>query len=174
MTLNISEAMAQELYLIRHAHAKEKSFDQKDIFRTLSTDGVRMASKLGLYFAQKGIIPDIIISSPADRAISTAMLVAEQLKYDVDEIHSNDELYEASVRTFLQVINFLKDEWGKVFIVGHNPVISYFAEYISNSEIDSMSPGAVVKIVHSLSGWNEVSEHNCEFASYFDPETRNM
>ncbi len=157
--------------MIRHAHAKEKSFDQKDFSRKLSTDGVQVASKLGLYLGQKKIIPDIIISSPAERAIRTAMLIAEQLKYDVDEIHGNDELYEASVRTFLQVINFLKEEWAIVFIVGHNPVISYVAEYIADAEIGSMSAGSVVKIVHSLSSWSAVSEHNCKFDSYIDPES---
>lgn len=161
--------MNKELYLIRHAQAAEREASQNDFDRFLASEGIQNATKTGHYFKQEAIQPDMIITSPAIRAHSTSILIAEQLKYNTDLIHVNDELYDASVRTFLQVVNRLKETWGKVFIVGHNPSISYLAEYITSAEIGSIVPAGYVKVKISLDEWSLVSEGNGEFVEYKDP-----
>ena len=163
--------MNKDLYLIRHASSNEKEPDQKDIDRTLSTDGIQEATRVGHHFKQEGIQPDIIITSPAVRALGTATLIAEQLKYNTDQIHENDELYVASVRTLLQVVNNLKTEWNKVFIITHNPAVSYLAEYITGSEVGSMAAGGFAHIRTAAKEWMEVSEGIGDLIEYRDPKS---
>ena len=166
-----TNVMNKDLYLIRHASSNEKESDQKDIDRTLSSDGLQEATRAGHHFKREGIQPDMIITSPAVRALGTATLIAEQLKYNTDQIHINDELYEASIRTLLQVVNNLKTDWGMVFIVTHNPAISYLAEYITGSEIGSMVSGGFAHIRIANKDWTEVSEGSEDLVEYRDPAT---
>lgn len=161
--------MSKDLYLIRHAMANDKEQGQKDIDRFLASKGIQSATKTGHHFKQEGIQPDMIITSPAVRAAATATLIAEQLKYNTDLVHLNDELYEGSIRTLLQVVNRLKNEWSKVFIVTHNPSVSYLAEYITNAEIGSIVPGGYVHIRFSKDDWSQISEGSCELIEYRDP-----
>jgi len=88
------------------------------------------------------------------------------LKLNTEHVHSNDELYEASVRTFLQVVKLFKEEWERVFVIGHNPTISYLAEYITNAEIGSMSSGSIARIEVPVKNWNEVDKGNCSLIQY--------
>ncbi len=149
--------MSKYLILIRHGEAAERESDQTDFDRFLTGNGVQAVSNLGRHLSNKNTQPDIIITSPAVRAFGTAQLVAEQLNYDSARIHNNEEIYEASVRTLLQVVNQLKEEWNSVLLVGHNPSISYLAEYITEAEIGDMSPGSAAQISFELDKWPQIS-----------------
>ena len=148
-----------------------KNPDKRTLIVFLASEGIQAATKTGHHFKQEGIQPDIIITSPAVRALATATLIAEQLKYNTDQVHLNDELYEGSVRTLLQVVNRLKDDWNRVFIVTHNPSVSYLAEYITQAEVGSIVPGGYVHIRIPLDEWAKVSDSTGELIEYKDPST---
>lgn len=166
--------MSKTLYLLRHARAAEKLSDQKDIDRELDSIGLQNSTRMGINFSNKSFHFDIIISSPAQRARQTASLIAEQLKYNTDKIHFNDEIYEASARTLLQVVNRLKDEWTNVLLVGHNPSISYLAEYLTRAELGDMTTCGVVRIEFDLDSWSEISEGTGELINYEYPDLLNF
>jgi phosphohistidine phosphatase len=69
------------------------------------------------------------------------------------------------------VINRLKESWERVFIVGHNPSMSYLAEYITHAEIGSIVPGGYVHIKVKLKKWELLSEGNGDFIASKDPLT---
>ena len=166
--------MKRSLLLLRHARAFEKLNDQKDIDRELHSVGLQNATRMGINFEKKKLQFDIILTSPAARAKKTAELVAEQIKFDVAKIHTNPEIYEASVRTLLQVINNLKNEWTKVLLVGHNPAISYLAEYITNAEVGNIDTCGVVSIEFNKQKWSEISEGSGDLISYEYPDLLNF
>ena len=164
----------KSLYLLRHARSLEKQNDQEDIDRGLTSIGLQNSTRMGINFAKKKIVFDIIICSPAVRAKTTAELVAEQLKYDTGKIHYNPEIYDASVRTLLEVVNKSKNEWKTVLLVGHNPSVSYLAEYVTRAEIGDLTTCGVVKIDLNIKSWEEVSEGNGKFVSYEYPDLLNF
>ncbi len=166
--------MAKKLYLLRHARASEKLNGETDFDRNLTSVGLQNATRMGINLKNKDIHPDIIISSPAMRAKTTAALLAEQIKYDVKKIHLNEEIYEASARTLLKVINNLKKPWQTVLLVGHNPSLSYVAEYITNEPIGNMSTCGLVEIQFEEDTWEVVSENNGTFNWYEYPELLNF
>jgi len=166
--------MSKKIYLLRHARALEKNADQKDFERELDSTGLQNATRMGINLAEQELALDIIISSPAARALNTATLIAEQLQYDPDRVHTNLNIYEASVRTLLQVINNFKEDWENVLLVGHNPAISYLAEYLSKYDIGDMTTCGMVSLDINVKKWEEVAEGTATFLKYEYPDLLNF
>jgi len=162
--------MVKTLYLIRHAKANEMSGGESDKEREINATGQVNAAKTGRYLFEKNIIPDIIYSSPAVRAVQTANFLAEQLKLETDEVELSDEIYDASVRSLLQIINKLDETWQTVFIVGHNPAISYLAEYLTGDQVGSMPTCGVTAVSIDGMSWQEVTQDSGRLEFQLSPE----
>lgn len=165
--------MPKYLYLLRHAESKEKQVGQNDEDRVLTPRGMREALLMGSYLYKEKTTLDAIISSTAERAKATAGLVVDGMKLDIKNILFNDELYEASSRTFFQFITALDDSHQRVLCISHNPVISYVAEYLTKEEIGDMAPGALAVIRFNISSWKDVSEGNGKLENHIFPEMLN-
>ena len=161
--------MVKKLFLARHAQASETEPGIKDIDRFLTRTGQREAMYVGMFMKKHDIIPDLIISSTAQRAMTTAKIVAEQLKYPVEEILEEPEMYEASVRIFLRMINELDVNCQQVMMVGHNPTVTYLAELLTGAVIGNIEPGGVVEIHFANDSWKEVSQHTGTLIQYKTP-----
>ncbi len=161
--------MVKNLYLIRHAQAEEHSADTKDIERQLTARGYQDASRVGLWFKEKEIHPDIILHSAAVRTTETVERMNEQLGVNPDHIESSEEIYEASARILLKAIMDIPSEMRTAFVVGHNPSINYLSEYITGAEIGHVQTAGIVHIRIPFTSWQEASEKNCEFVEYISP-----
>ncbi len=162
--------MTKKLFLIRHGRTAERAVDMKDIDRPLTLEGIQNASKMGRFFLLNNMSPDSIMCSTAIRAKTTAELMAEQMNYDTSKIYVNDKIYEASARTLLQIVNSIKEEFGTVFLIGHNPSISFLSEYITGEEIGDVTSCGVIKIKFKDKSWAEIDSGNGEFEDYYYPE----
>ncbi|MCX2744274.1 histidine phosphatase family protein [Mangrovivirga sp. M17] len=161
----------KKLILIRHGKAQEAGSAEKDIDRTLTGTGFADSNRLGRTLENKELFPDVIISSNAERAALTSNIIAEAVKYDSSQIRHNDMIYNASVRNLLDLINNFKEAWECVYIIGHNPSLSYLAEYLSNAEIGSVSPAGAVILRAEVELWKEISQNTMYFENYFSPES---
>lgn len=161
--------MDKILIIVRHAQAREAERMQKDVERSLTEEGIGDASLIGRYLYNQNVTVDRILSSVAVRAKETAELIAEQLKYDTSRIQYDAEIYDGSVRSLLQMINNFNPAWNKTMIVGHNPSVTYLAEYLTKTAIGSIAPGgyAFLKIGTS---WDLASEGTCCLDYYQYPE----
>ncbi len=162
--------MVKTLFIVRHGKAKPKEGGQKDQDRPLEAEGMRTSSRLGVYLYEKNTDISAIVCSSAVRAQQTAELIADQINYDISKIIVDEELYEASVRIILGMINEFSADWDEVVIVGHNPVLSYFVEYLTGYHFEGMEAGSLVKISCNTEKWDEVSKENCSFEYYASPE----
>lgn len=161
--------MVKNLYLIRHAQAEELTAGKKDFERQLTSQGYQDASRVGNYLKEKGFHPDIILHSDATRTTETVDRLNEQLGVDPDHIESSEDMYEASTRILLRVISEIPAEMRSAIIVGHNPAITYLAEYITGAEIGNVQTAGMVHIQVPYTSWQEVSEKNCDFVEYIPP-----
>jgi len=150
--------MGKTLIFMRHAKSDWSIAGQKDFDRTLNNRGLGDAPRMGRRLLEIGVKPDLVISSPAIRARTTAEYVSEQLKYDIDKIVYDDEVYEASVRSLLAVINKLEDINNCVIIFGHNPTHTYLAEYLTKEAIGNIPTSGAVCIEFDFDSWSLVSE----------------
>ena len=156
----------KELVLIRHAKSDWSDGSLKDFDRPLNARGRRVAPKMGKKLFENEELPELILTSPAARALSTTEYISEQLPIDASKIVHTPDIYEASVRTLLSIINTIDDQYNRVFMVGHNPGFSYLAEYLSGEEIRNVPTCGVVKINLTVDSWQEVSQ-NLGTLNYF-------
>jgi phosphohistidine phosphatase len=162
--------MPRYLYLVRHAQSAEKQVNQNDFGRELTSTGVKQALLVGNYLLQQQIMPDIIMTSTAERARMTASMIADALKTDIEKISLQEDLYEASTRTFFQFLTQLEDHLHHVMCVAHNPVVTYLAEYLTGAEVGDMVPAGLAIIKFNIQSWKEVSQGNGELENYITPE----
>lgn len=162
--------MSHVLYLMRHAQSADKQPGQADKERELTPQGMRDTLKVGGQLYLQKIIPDLILSSTAIRAKHTAELVVDVCKLMSDKMQLDEELYTASVRTFLELVNQLDDSFRAVMCVGHNPVISYLAEYLTKAEIGDMPAAGLVMIQFREQHWKEIQQGSGEVIAFLTPE----
>ena len=129
---------------------------------------MKNASLIGKYLKDEGVTPQAIITSCAQRAQLTAELVATQLEYPIDNITVSEDLYEVSVRGFINFLTQQPDSYSTLFIVGHNPAITYSADYLSDQEVNGMSPASFVQINFEIDSWQELIKGQGEFINYYD------
>ncbi len=161
--------MVKKLFIVRHAQSGEADQGTKDIERYLTRSGQREAVHTGMYLKRHGLIPELIISSAAIRAFQTSQIIAEQIQYPAEEIHEDLDLYDASVRIFLRLINELDVNCQSVLFVGHNPTVSYMAELLTGEAIGNMETGSLVEIHFPMDSWKEVSQHTGKLVQYITP-----
>ena len=150
--------MGKTLIFMRHAKSDWSIPGQKDFDRILNNRGFNDAPRMGRRLMEMGIKPDLVISSPAIRAKTTAEYVCEQLKYDIESINYNDEVYEASVRSLLIIINNISDDHNCVIIFGHNPTHTYLAEYLTKEVIGNIPTCGAVCVEFEFDSWKLISE----------------
>ena len=165
-----NKVMRRTLFLVRHAKALDSSHGQKDFDRELSQVGRASVLRMGKNLYNLYPNPERIVSSPALRALDSALILAEQMHFSTDKVETLDDLYEATVRSLFKLVNELESRYHSVMVVAHNPAISYFAEYLTNEEVGNMIPGGVVLLRIENREWSEISAGNCDFIKYHEPE----
>jgi len=160
------------LYLLRHAKSSWNFDELSDQERPLNDRGRDDAPRMGQALAKRGIRPEAVVSSPAVRAMSTAVLVARELEYPHDKIVVEPDIYGADADGLLTIIRNLPNAAGSVLLVGHNPTLTDTANELSPSEVNEMPTAAVVCLRFSCDRWEDVSKANAEF--YFFDYPRNV
>ena len=145
------------IFLIRHAKSSWDDTALPDKDRPLSDRGRRDAPKVGKRLAKRVMKPDLILSSPARRALTTAEIIAKKLDYKRKNIVVEDRLYSGAVRDLLKVIQKLGDKLDRVMLFGHNPQLTELAHRLS-SEITHMPTCAVAEFVFSAKSWSNIGK----------------
>ena len=160
--------MSRKIYLIRHSYAEE-SHGKRDIDRKLTLEGQSTVRALGRHLINENFNPDIILCSSSVRTTETAVNLVEELGMNEGIIEYKEVIYNASVRELLAVLNELPSDLKTVAIIGHNPTITFFGEYLSGSIIGNMEPSGVVTIKIEKLKWEEISQGTGIFVSYYHP-----
>ncbi|MCY7351123.1 MAG: histidine phosphatase family protein [Cytophagaceae bacterium] len=157
------------LYLVRHAEAEKPAGGPHDFSRLLNPQGMIDSARMGKLLAKKNIKPDALISSPSERTRLTAEVLAGQIGFDKDKIEYAENLYEGAPRLYLAALNALPDAIQSVLLVGHNPAVTYFAEYLTREQLGNMPTSAVAAIGFEGT-WAEVSGRTGKLIFYDSPE----
>ncbi len=120
------------LVLCRHAKSDWPA-GVEDIQRPLKDRGVNDSTRLGKLLKFHDFMPDLIISSPAVRAHSTAKLVAKQIGYS-KEIQIESEVYFGGLADLVQLIGNLPNGSDTIMIFGHNPTMEQAVRYLQKSQ----------------------------------------
>ena len=149
--------MNKTLILARHGKAEKSDVDNFDFKRNLTERGESDVLKVAQQLS-KIINPELIVSSPANRAYQTAKIFAKVFDIDKKEIDKIDSIYEASMRALLHVINNLDNTKNCILITGHNPAFEYAVEYLTAKYISELPTSGTAVIEFPIDHWNMVSQ----------------
>jgi phosphohistidine phosphatase len=150
------------LYLVRHAKSSWKDDSISDAERPLNKRGERDAPFMAELLCMKGIRPDLLVSSPALRALSTAKIFAKSFEYLEGRIEINDSAYLADLGDIWNVIRSFDDGSDSVMLFGHNPGLTEFVNLFDNVYIDNVPTSAVICIAFSAENWEESSSEKAK------------
>jgi len=145
------------LFLVRHAKSSRDDPALPDKDRPLNDRGKRDAPKMGARLAKRGVQPDLILSSPAKRALETAQIIAKKLDYKPANIVVDERLYATGADDLLHVIRGLGAKPKSVMLFGHNPELTALAHHLSN-EIAHLPTCAVAKFTFDAKSWSSTGE----------------
>jgi phosphohistidine phosphatase len=145
------------LFLVRHAKSSWDDTALRDKDRPLNDRGKRDAAKMGERLAKIDVKPDLILSSPARRALTTAQIVAKKLDYKLKNILVDNRLYAVGGDDLLDVIRKLGDKSKRVMLFGHNPELTELAHRLS-SKITRMPTCAVAEFTFDAKSWANTGE----------------
>src|SRR4028118_68349 len=141
------------LCVLRHAKSDWNDASLTDFERPLNERGIHAAQKMGAFIQQRGIVPDLIISSPAHRARETAQIVKDAAEIAA-EIHFEPRIYEAGVGDLTEIVSQVENDCEKLLIVGHNPGFEQLVEILSG-ELQAMTTAALAEIELPIENWSE-------------------
>jgi phosphohistidine phosphatase len=150
----------KRLVLIRHAKSGWGQETQKDFDRPLNPRGEKDAPRMARALVQRGIVPDLIISSPAKRALTTAALMAQVFGYDPGRIEEFPPLYLGNPSDLSRAVDFTTPGTEALFLFAHNPGISYYASALAGEMLDMPTCCAVICEIEGE--WTDFRTIRCE------------
>lgn len=158
------------VYLIRHAKSSWKDMSLRDIDRPLNKRGKRDAPFMGKLLVDQGVQPDVLISSPANRAFTTACHIANAFGIEKEDIIKDKSIYEAYTTDILQIIQSQPSSRSTIFLFGHNPTFTSVANQFTSNYIDNVPTCGIVQIEAPINDWKAFNEKTGKVISFQYPK----
>lgn len=161
----------KKLYLIRHAKSSWDDPDLPDFDRPLNKRGKKDAPNMARRLKEKRITPDVMLTSPAARAIDTCKDFAKVLNFKMDKIKAEQKLYHANEDQLLNILkeqkDLSRDDEEVLLLFGHNPGLTEFANLLFAVRIDNIPTCGIVGGTLNIDKWKDV-EFGCGEFEFID------
>lgn len=145
------------LCLIRHAKTSWENPTGADFDRPLDERGLLDANALSEFLQNKGLVPELILASPAVRTRHTAEIIANNLTINREKIQFHKQIYGAGVEDLLGVLMELPNEINTVFLVAHNPAVTMLASYLGEHHVASLQTAGACGLQLETDDWKEIT-----------------
>lgn len=145
----------KSVILFRHGKSDWNASYGSDHDRPLNSRGIKAAKKMGLYLSTKDQIPDLVISSTATRAKTTAQLAMESANWTSKFILESG-IYGGSPDYLLELIHAQKNKYDSLCLVGHEPNFSSFISIATSQDYLNFTTANMAKINFDVDSWIKV------------------
>lgn len=160
----------KRVVIVRHGKSVPYGYDN-DFNRDLSDRGKNDAALVSSELKTRNILPDLIISSPAKRAIKTARIFADNLLYSKNDIREDQDIYNGlTTSEFIEIIHELPENIRTVFFFGHNPGFYYFTANLLKEFRSDMPTTSTVGIDFEVKSWQDVEARTGKTAFHLYPK----
>ncbi len=159
----------KQLLLLRHAKSSWEEPGAEDFDRPLAPRGERDAPRIGVFLAETEFMPDLIISSPAERAKATAKRVAKAAEYAGD-LRFDERIYMADAGALLEIVRGLPDSAERAMLVGHNPGFEDLATTLSGGFV-RLTTASLACIELAAEHWQDVQPSSGALVWLVTPKT---
>lgn len=135
--------MGRELLLLRHGKS-DRGAATDDFHRPLKDRGKRGAQRIGVWLLQQGLIPDLILSSPAERALTTAEKCCKAAGLGAERVQQDQRIYLADLDALLAVLADCPAGVERVMLVGHNPGLEDLLRHLADEAPQTLPDGKLM------------------------------
>ena len=158
------------LFLLRHAKADRELIQIRDLERPLAERGYNDAMLMSAVLKEQNLLPEKIISSPAVRAYTTALIFSNAFGFKPKDIRIEQNLYDSSPEDYRKVIHSLDDNFQSWLLAGHNDVISETASILlPGKRLEPMKTCGLVIITSDCSSWKDFGNEECKLILALHP-----
>ncbi len=145
----------KSIFIFRHGKSDWKADYSADHERPVAARGRRAARLMGRLLRYTSQIPDLVITSSAVRARTTADLAVEAGEWPVT-LHVEPSLYGADTSTVLALIRAQPESLESVMLVGHEPTCSACAGLLSGGSDVRFPTAAMARIDFTIDSWPQI------------------
>ena len=149
--------MTRELLVLRHGKS-DWNAGVRDFERPLAPRGRKASKRIARLLGERGLLPDLVVSSPALRARQTAERVCRFAGLESSRIEWEPAIYEAELETLLEVLSLVPERAARVMVVGHNPGFDELVRYLAAGTLaewddDNLMPTAALARLEMPQSW---------------------
>jgi phosphohistidine phosphatase len=150
--------MNRQLFIVRHGKSDWSDPELRDIDRPLKNRGVQNAYAMAGFLKEKGYKPELMISSPAARALNTATIFFREMEMIPDRLIVDERMYHAGPREIMEIIAGVPDKFQSVMIFGHNPCFTQLANLFLTDHIYNIPTAGVVFLNFAMGKWQDITK----------------
>lgn len=143
----------KHLWLARHAKSDWSEEGLSDFDRELNKRGLRDAPAMGRWLAARGVKPQVMVTSPARRALHTAELLAEGMGFSKAFIFHEPRIYEAHTGELQEIIEESDDNLDHLMLVGHNPGMTQLVNILGGGPLDNLPTCSIAALTYDVESW---------------------
>jgi len=149
--------MERRLFIIRHGKSDWDHEGLDDIDRPLADRGTRNAGEMAQRLSHLGLIPEMVFSSPASRALNTALIMSRAWGLEPFTLQIHDSLYMAYMSEIAEVVAKAPAEVVNLAVFGHNPSFTGYANQFLDNPLDNLPTAGVVVVTLECDSWQNIS-----------------
>ncbi len=161
----------KRLWLLRHASSGCDDMSLSDRYRPIDACGERELAWLARWAHEHGELPQCIVSSPAQRAMDTARVLADAAGLRAQDIRIDARLYEGSARRLMEVVAELDNRCSHAAVVGHNPELADLGRHLA-AELTHLPSAGIAALDFDADTWRDALRSRVIRASLFAPPRR--
>ena len=159
---------------MRHAKSDWTPGYEHDFERTLNKRGRRSIKQMARWMRNRQLMPEVIVSSDAERARQTTLRLCQFAEYPTNVIDWKRSIYEASLETLLNVVAETNESTGTLLLIGHNPGIEYLVRYLADDSLleweeANLIPTATLTHLILSGGWGALENASAKVSRIARP-----
>ncbi len=150
--------MTKSLHIVRHGKSSWDLEGISDIDRPLSPRGINNAYLMAKKLSERKVVPDLFLTSPANRALHTAIIFARILKFPYERIAIDDSIYMGYTEELISLIRSQEASVSQILIFGHNPAFTSLANQLMEHYVDNIPTSGMVSLSYDIESWEEIGK----------------
>lgn len=161
----------KKLIIVRHSRAEDQTSEITDFERSLTGKGKSVARQMAIRLKEKEKHPGVFITSPAFRALETALIFAEEFSIESDQVIMNSKMYfRMSSQVMDEIFSRTGDDTDTITIFGHNPSFSDLVNILSREGCDYMPKCGIAVIYFNVKKWSDVIRSKGKLELFLKPD----
>jgi phosphohistidine phosphatase len=161
----------KKLIFVRHGRAEDQAPEISDFERSLTLKGKMIARLMAQKLKEKENSPGLIVTSPAFRALETAIIFAEEFEVEPEKIAIDSNLYYKMNYNYLsEFLSLVSPDIETITLFGHNPSFSEIPDRLCDGGSDFLPKCGVICISFKLRTWTELRQKTGKTEYFLKPE----